>query len=214
MPRLFNQNERTFRTVHAQIHGFQQCCSAAILHGVNGYARTNRWPVAAPASLQAMDQTPVDSFRDWMKQRAEKCSVFELPYDYAMCVVLEILYNKAKHGEGGNNMYASPRYATKTWFIADRKRTDGSMSCLNFMLWLKDQGVSKVGRIHISPYRPGAHGGYCKGGVYAPDLPKVRKFLDERLQELNDYAEFVFEEYKITRAPGEEYYADEVAAKW
>jgi hypothetical protein len=134
-----------------------------------------------------------------------------------MAWVLEKLYMKAKFGEGGHNMYASQSYATRTWFMADRKRLSDSLSCMTFMLWLKEQGVQKVGRIHISPYRDGAHGGYCKGAVYAPDLKKVRKFLDEKIDELNAYADYVFDMYGLTEENtgiGETEAADEVADLW
>jgi hypothetical protein len=142
--------------------------------------------------------------------------MFGMPYDHAMCAVLEILYNKAKHGEGGNNMYASSSYATKTWFIADRRRTKGSVSCMNFMLWLQEQGVQQVGRIHISPWRDGAHGGECKGGVYAPNLTRVKKLLDRKLAELNAHADWVFFDYfgLHPKKMGGNYVADEVGAQW
>lgn len=214
MKRLTYDGDRGFRTVCAHIHGFQQCCSAAILHGIGGYGQTVNYFDVSPESLMHIEQAPATSFADWQTRFSKKHNVFLMPWDHAMCVVLEQVYNKASHGVGGNNMYASQSYATKTWFIADRKRTDGSMSCMNFMLWLKEQGVSKVGRIHISPYRPGAHGGYCKGGVYAPDLKKVKKFLDEKLAELNEHAAWVFDTYNVKQMDGTIETADEVGALW
>jgi hypothetical protein len=139
-----------------------------------------------------------------------------MPYEHAMCYVLEQIYNKAKYGNGGTNMYASSSYATKTWFIADRRRDEQNISCMNFMEWLKDMGVRRVGRIHMSPYRAGAHGGECKGGVYAPNLTRVKELLDDYLAELNAHADWVFFEYfGLDRDKmGGNYVADKVGDLW
>lgn len=215
MKRISYNGDRGFRTVNASIHGFQQCCSAAILHGVGGYRQTVVYPDQENGHglLQYIDQTPAESFADWQKRFSHKNNVFLMPWDHAMCAVLEQLYNKARTGHGGNNMYASQTYATKTWFMADRRRTDWSMSCMNFMNWLKEQGVSKVGRIHISPYRPGAHGGECKGAVYAPNLKKIEELLAEKLEELNEHAAWVFDYYKVKPVLGAGA-TDAVGALW
>lgn len=195
--------KRGYASVTASIYGFQQCCSAAILHGVGGYARQITLPPKpppgqVPVNWQTMDISPVQSFAQWMKERSKKSNAFLLPYDYAMCAVLEKLYIKASTGEGGNNMYASSSYCTKTWFIADRKRMANSLTCMGFMNWLKKQGVQKVGRIHISPYRPGAHGGKCKGAVFAPDERRIEAFLKKKLAELNAHASCLFAEFNCT----------------
>lgn len=144
-----------------------------------------------------------------------KTPMFVMPWDHAMCAILEQLYNKAEFGQGGTNMYASSSYATKTWFMADRRRSPASMSCMNFMEWLMAQGVQKVGRIYISPYRDGAHGGECKGAVYAPNLDAVHEFLQAKLAELNAHADWVFSYYGCTKAnTGRNWKGDEVAQLW
>ena len=211
---LIHDGDRGFQSTVCYIHGFQQCCSAAILHGLSGYPQTVRIPKVAPINLPTvdMDRLP-NSFEEYVRRFSKKNQIFAMPYDHAMCSVLEAVYNKAQHGEGGTNMYASSRYATKTWFIADRRRNEGSISCMNFMHWLKAQGVRKVGRIHISPYRDGAHGGECKGAVYAPDLPKVRAFLDEKFEELISHVLWVKEFYGNIKAADIKA-ADEVADLW
>jgi hypothetical protein len=123
-----------------------------------------------------------------------------MPYEHAMCYVLEQIYNKAKYGNGGTNMYASSSYATKTWFIADRRRDEHNISCMNFMEWLKDMGVRRVGRIHMSPYR----------------LTRVKELLDDYLAELNAHADWVFFEYfGLDRDKmGGNYVADKVGDLW
>lgn len=195
--RLITVGERVIQTPHANIHGFQQCCSAAILHGISGYSVAACLPEEAPYSIQNMDPAHCATIAEYIKRRSKKHTIFGLPKEYAYAAVLEELYNKAEHGEGGHNMYASQTYATKTWFMADRRRTPGSFCCLNFMKWLKEQGPGTVGRIHISPWRDGAHGGQCKGAVYSPDLPKIREFLDEKIDELNAHADYVFWHYGL-----------------
>lgn len=198
----------------ASIHGIHQCCSAALMHNVGGWIRREEYP-----RPDFMTETkPVDKVRSieaYVKRGMKMHSAFMIPYDFAYLYPLELLYKKAKTGKGGTNMYASSSYATKTWFIADRRRGETSISCMNFMLWLKSMGTANVGRIHISPYRAGAHGGDCKGGVYAPNLAGIRRVLDEGLQKLNAHAEELRVLYgldtevrKVTKA------ADEVADLW
>jgi hypothetical protein len=215
---LVHNGDSIIQAPNANIHGIYQCCSAALLHGVSGYCTTARFAPkdTVPGAMRTMDPAHCGSFAEYKKERARRHQMFGMPYDHAMCAVLEILYNKAKHGEGGSNMYASSSYATKTWFIADRRRTEGSVSCMNFMLWLQEQGVQQVGRIHISPWRDGAHGGECKGGVYAPNLTRVKELLDRKLAELNAHADWVFFDYfgLHPKQMGENYVADEVGAQW
>jgi len=207
-----------FANVHAYIHGFQQCCSAAIMHGISGRRVDAYFPRkenGVPYVLGSMKMDHVRTFKEWQDTRSMKTPMFAMPWDHAMCAVLEQLYNKAEFGQGGTNMYASSSYATKTWFMADRRRSAGSMSCMNFMNWLKDQGVQQVGRIHISPYRDGAHGGECKGAVYAPNLDAVHEFLQSRLAELNAHADWVFSYYGCTKDnTGNNWKGDEVAQLW
>lgn len=214
MALLIENGGRGFQRVTYNIHGFQQCCSAAILHGIGGYARTVWYPDKADLTMEQLDWEPVTSYDEYQERYSRKHTVFSMPYHHGMCSVLEGLYNKSRYGRGGHNMYASQRYATQTWFIADRRRTESSMSCLNFMFWLKDMGVSKVGRIHISPYRPGAHGGECKGAVFAPDNRKIERFLAEHIKQLNAHIEAVKAMYEIDPAQIKAYAEDEVAELW
>lgn len=223
MPKqLIKNGERGHSKPLANIHGIYQCCSAALLHGLQSYANVatieDKDSVLYESRQREILMIPrkrVHSFDEYVKHYSSKNSAFLLPLEYAFCFALEKLYNKASRGVGGENMYASTRYATKTWFIADRRRTEGSYSCLNFMLWLKELGVNTVGRIHISPYRPGAHGGDCKGAVYSPDIPKVRKFLAEKLRDVNSHIEWVYEHYDAVQVPLDQVEpTDEIGALW
>ena len=201
MVKPIRQAERVLSKVSVHIHGFQQCCSAAILHGVNGYTTGTRKLLdteTVRTQIRRVNPKPVRSLMEWQENYASKVpTVFGMNVDTAYAAILEKIWLKAAMGEGGTNMYASSSYCTKTWFIADRRRSPDSVSCLNFMLWLKKQGVTEVGRIHISPWRDGAHGGECKGGVYSPNLEAVRELLDDYIDMLNKYRLEVFKHYKL-----------------
>ena len=201
----------------ASIHGVQQCCSAAILHGLSGWGQGVTYTRHPTEIMKATPYKKCRTYAQYMTHY-KKVKLVHPDMDHAYMWVLEQVYTKAKTGYGGNNMYASQSYATKTWFIADRRRQPSSFSCMNFMLWLKNLGVQKVGRIHISPYADGAHGGQCKGGVYTPNLPRIRELRDEALAKLNEHAKKVFELYDLptdgTTAIENEPATDKVGELW
>jgi hypothetical protein len=190
------------------ITGVQRFCSGALLYGVEAWGQRPQYGQRVTKEWEA-----ARSLEDYVKmwKSTPQC---HLTREGVYARVLEGVYRKAKHGIGGENMYASQSYATKTWFMADRKRTrvDSGVHVMGFMHWLKELGVTKVGRIHISPYRDGAHGGECKGAVYAPDLPKVRTLLDEWLHQWNEHSKAVCNMYyqPVNKIKA----ADEVAALW
>ena len=204
-------NERCYYDGSFEIHGFQQCCSAAILHGISGYGR--RPGYKSMMNFPFVSYVEPLTFDEYFKKYASKHEMFHVPVHYVYCMILEAILHKCETGEGGTNMWASPHYKTRTWFIADRRKGEGTASCMNFMLWLKELGVQKVGRIHISPWADGAHGGECKGGVYTPNEGKVAVFLNEELDKLAAHAKAVVDEYAINDIDEIEP-TDEVAAQW
>lgn len=217
--RMIDKGDKGFSRVHWNFHGVQQFCSGALLHGLSGYLAWCAPPVGRDALSMFDFNTPVKRLDEYMNKYAYKNSVFLMPAEIAYACVLEGIYDKAAYGEGnGNqrNMYASDAYATGTWFIADRKRKDSSFSCLNFMKHVQQLGVQKVGRIHISPWRPGAHGGECKGAVYAPNLPALREYIDDCITRVNQHIQFIAHHYNVPDVmPVEDIDpADEVAAQW
>lgn len=173
---------RVYRKPSVGITGIHRFCSGALLYGPDGWGQ-----FADYKKPIHRDYSPAVSFVDYIDMWKQHPAC-QLDRNGVHCYFLEKIWIKAKTGEGGRDMYASQSYPTKTWFMADRRRVGDGLHMMGFMYWLKDLGVGKVGRIHISPYRDGAHGGECKGAVYAPDLTRVRKFLDEELAKWNEHA--------------------------
>jgi hypothetical protein len=184
-----NDPQTVYRNPSASITGIQRFCSGALFYGIDGWGQLPNYGKRVYKTYTAANT--FKEYRDLWSNTPQN----QLNEHGAYCLLLEKLYIKAKTGEGGRDMYASQTYATKTWFMADRERRGRGLHINGFMHWLKALGRNKVGTIYISPYRDGAHGGRCKGAVYAPDLPRVREFLFYELAKWNTHAHKVCELY-------------------
>ena len=198
-----------FPAVHYKITGVKHCCSAALLCSVGGSPRAINYDAKSTGAYFKEARTFKEYYKHWAMQPQ-----FWLPQEFAFCKVLEGVYEKHTTGEGGEDMWASPSYATKTWFMVDRRRTKGAVCVLNFMHWLKELGTGEVGRIHISPWRPGAHGGECKGAVFSPDDSKVRAYLNNMLAKANAHARAMAEYMELPQNVEEIEPVDEVGGLW
>lgn len=198
MSRIHSQTNRydgpLFKNPHYLIHGFQQCCSAAILHGLSA---TQLQPYQIHYNDQQREEPPkFSTLKDYFTWARQRGCEYALPIEYVYATYLEGIWTKAVTGEGGTNMYASSKYATKTWFIADRKRPHlERANCWGFMKWLESMPAVDVGTCKVSPLRDGAHGGRCAGAVYAPNTSGMRKFIKQRLKEAQAHAQAVYDEY-------------------
>lgn len=177
-----------------QIKGVANNCSAACITGmssINGRAHV----VNTKESLTAWHTQ--STMRDIFLNISGP--VARMPKEFAYAYVLEQIYKKATTGNCPehqvNNsdiyrMYARTNYATKLWLFSDNHNNAHTETKVSqFCKWLVKQGVRKVGRCVESPWVDGAHGGKVKGWIYAPNLTRVKEFVDEMIAKANEHQE-------------------------
>ena len=148
--------------------------------------------------------------------------MYSLPEEYSYLAFLESVFRKADTGKGGSAdngqypMYSGEHWATKTWFIADRVTGRGypenNLGCASFMKYMSHADrANDYGVMVLSPLTEGAHGGQCRGGVWAPNLPYLKERLKSAVLDLNRHAAWLEEVHYTDVKPVE---LDVIAAQW
>ena len=201
---LFNiedKNLKLYTPVSMTISGLRNFCSGAVMSKFTG-GRAAGIAKSLLSAPQVKKYKECTTWADW-KSRYNTYS-YAVPEEYAYLFWLETLYNKARHGIGGEKndsyrMWGGVDWGTKTWFIADRmtgRSFESGLSCCSFMKFFnKTEMAQTYGRLQMSDLAPGAHGGQCAGGVWAPNLPYIKERLERGLKELNSHAEWLWETY-------------------
>jgi len=191
-----------------KISGIDHFCSGALLCNsiapyVAKYSIQN-WA----ACKQAIPYKKCNSIAHWFDVY-KSSSIYAVPREYILWYLYEAVLDKCVDGTGGRYdgeypMYAGNCYATRTWFMADRRRDETQelgFSILHLMHDIQERGTAVMGRIHISPWADGAHGGSCKGAVWAPNIAGMLQYRDGIISSLNSHAKQCAKELRTAEEP-------------
>lgn len=225
MPNLWgdNREQKLYGRPQWKVQGVAACCSAAALtnisrgvpkHTPNHYLRNPNRHYAEPV------QKVHSIWNYW--QLYNKNPMYALPYEYQFLTILEDVFLKSTHGESvrqvaqheSYRLFADDYYCTRTWFITDMRRArpvgeNDPLHCEEFMLWF--QSKPELGTIQISPFKDGAHGGYCRGAVFTLNEEFVKEMLEGEYTWLNQHIKYLHERFGEKEVPRLE---DEVCQHW
>lgn len=193
-------------TPDCTISGLKSFCSGSLLSGITApnLGRTPFYAWDRP-DLVAMPYKEFKTIAKWLEYY--KGHIYGLPKLYMYWYIMEVVLIKATEGigglqEGDYRCYAGNRYATKTWFLADKKFDRKTGICTQgFIEFVKDLGTHKAGKIVISPWAEGAHGGHCRGAVWKPNLRRMKEQRDRMLYNMHAHAQYCANELGVADTP-------------
>jgi hypothetical protein len=218
---LYNINrmpEWVYSGAAGKIYGVPMCCSAAVFAAPYASMHLTEFLQKHMADEIAKIHTPVEqvnSIADYFRVLGEVRRTYgSTPYEATMEIVhlrmLEMIYNKAKRGEGGQNMHAGNAHATKTWVMADSDSSAGDpyVSVHSLCDWLWEQEWREMVRLEEVT---GAHGGTITTWVVTFNLTCVKKLLNQTVIDINAHIKYVnkcVEDERLHRGLGRPYVAN------
>jgi hypothetical protein len=187
------------RNPEVTISGIHRCCSAMNVCGIHGYGQQAHYDklYAKMRPYQYKDtRSWHQNFQKALDHYTKKAPCqYHIPWRLRYLPAMLKCYTKGSQGEGGQNMWAASYYATRTVFMVDRRSMgDGAnMSVHGFIDWLSTQ--RNIGKVAVGGYADGAHGGKCRGAVWAIEdklleawLKKAERAMQRHWAKADKYA--------------------------
>lgn len=196
------------------ISGINNFCSGVLLSGIGCSTVTYSTKKAWDSDPVAMPFKRFKTMKEWVDYY--KGNIYGLPKLYLWWYLMEVVLTKTEKGIGGLSSgdyrcYAGNSYATKTWFMADKKAEGEGFTTMKFMEFVEGLGVQKAGRIVMSPWADGAHGGQCRGAVWTPNVKSIKEQRNRYLFNMNAHAEYCAKHLRTADEPLPE---DKVCNHW
>lgn len=170
------------RNAEVTISGIHRCCSAMNVCGINGYGQQahydSLYAKVRPYKYKE-EKSWHQNFQKALDHYTKKgAAPYHIPWRLRYLPTMLKCYTKGVQGEGGQNMWAASYYATRTVFMVDRQNVgnDCYMSVQGFIDWLSTQ--RDIGKVAVGGYSHGAHGGKCRGAVWAIEDKLLEAWLE------------------------------------
>jgi len=219
----------TIRNISGEMTFFPLCCSTGVLKNLQASKLVSAYKshIDEMSPISTSDETlgtikSADSIRDLIRLLPGGTTPIYFPTKVARWYAMSLIRIKVDSGRddgpsGGYNNYKAAQVTFFDRLLEDKANPEFKFSYNtvysndHLMQWLSEQD-GKYGEFYASPAVPGGHGARVRGCIFTPDLDAMRKYENDRIEQLRahilDYIAYSKEQALTQPA------ADKVAAQW